>query len=86
MKKFYITCGDHQFMCGAVTPIQACLFMFYKYFSIGNHIKTMGTMFRVSERGYDKHDDDNNWETADIVSIALLNNEHKNKEEQECEQ
>ncbi len=92
MNKFYITCGDHQYMCSASTQLQACLFMFYRYFSLDNNAESIGGVFRVSERGYDEHDDDEHDDdvllsTGEIAQLALLNNEYKaDKEEQECEE
>lgn len=80
MNKYYVTCGDHEFMVLAVTPLQACLFMFYRHFKLEDYIETIGSIFRVSERGYESHDDDKCWETSVIVGLAVLNNERRDKE------
>lgn len=81
MNKYYVTCGQHDFLCHAANPLHACMEMFFKYFSQDEiYLETIGPIFRVSERGFEQHEDDRRWETEVIMRLAILSNEFEGAE------
>lgn len=74
MRKFYVSCGGLQRLVLAHTPPQACMKTFGWFVDEGKgHI---GLLMRVSERGFDVHEDDENYFTSQILALICYSNEY----------
>lgn len=65
MRKYYVSCGDIQAIVMASTGIQAAV----KSFRLPTPVRNLATSFRVSERGFDVHDDDELIDTATVIWV-----------------
>ena len=73
MRKYYVSSKQIQEIVLADTAPQACVFAFRR----GDNPIKCGPVMRVSERGFDKHDDDEVFETGSIIGLIIaLNGEN----------
>ena len=78
MRKFYITCGKVQRIVLGYTDVHACIKSFPWFVEQGKGF--IGTIFRVSERGFDKHDDDTIYDTGVLMQIVMLAHAEESEE------
>ena len=76
MNKYYITFGKHRKTLLAETPIRACVLMIRKVFNGESYVDLLPVIFRISERGFDKHDDGNDVyiTTHEVIEIMEKDN------------
>lgn len=78
MKKYYVTLGRLQALVMGYNTIQACILALRKMQEtsldvVDDDVDT-GTIFRVSERGFDVHNDDERYMLYDIIKIMNVTN------------
>lgn len=71
--KYYVTCGNNTMIRIASTPEQACILAFRQWFS--KDMSSIGSVFRVSQRGFDKHNDDKLFSSAVVIKLVRLSNQ-----------
>ena len=72
MRKFYVTFGNYQRVLHASNTIHACILV-YKSMAGGEFwVDNIHTSFRVSERGFDVHDDDEVYDANEIIKILMV--------------
>lgn len=74
MNKYYVTWGSREFIILAGNEVAACMGAMKKAFS--KYVDMVGPMFRVSQRGFDQHDDDFTIELGDVIKLQILSNEY----------
>ena len=87
--KCYITFGDQEKIYDAGNQYQACVMMFYSFFKCHEddgvnwyrYIDTMPVFFRVSQRGFNIHDEDEIVTSALIIKLLLLNNTYRDNQD-----
>jgi len=62
--KYYVTFGKHSHVIHAGNPWQACILMLQK-----KDFKKLSKYFRVSQKGFDKHEDDEIFTISHILRI-----------------
>ena len=78
--KYYITLDKYCGVFHASTPHQACMKAIKRKFANGTNCDMVGKNFRVSQRGFARHDDDEYISTETILKLLLLiNNEVKDE-------
>lgn len=79
MNKYYITWGTRTFIVLAGNEIAACI----KAMNIAyeKYVDVVGTMFRVSLRGHDEHDDDFMVSLNDVIQIQMMSNNYTGLED-----
>jgi hypothetical protein len=70
IKKYYVTCGELKCVTHAYGGPQAIFIAFDNIFKEG--IDKLSTIIRVSERGHDKHEDDELFLLADMFALWIL--------------
>lgn len=71
--KYYITMGKNQMICLASNPYQACMKVFKR--TIKN-VETLPKFFRISQVGFNKHDDDEIVPMEVIIKLMVLSNNY----------
>lgn len=82
MNKYYVSCGKRWALVMAGNPNHACILAFQRMFGKRHPVLLGGdeedyaisNTFRVSERGFEEHDDDIIVETDLIIKLQLLSN------------
>lgn len=69
MNKFYVTCGEIQALVLAHNPIHACIKTFQ---NLSNNPTIISTLVRVSQCGFNQHEDDDIFSTESIFRLLLL--------------
>jgi hypothetical protein len=69
--KFYVTFGEFQLVVVARTPVDACIATFKAFLKKDENggAIDLPLFFRLSGRGFDKHHDDKEVKTKQVVSI-----------------
>ena len=69
MAKYYVTCMDQSRVVSAKDPLEACVLV-----SEALNMTTCGVSWVVSERGFEKHEDDVMVPDHDIIAELLKRN------------
>lgn len=72
--KYYIKFGKTQTIIHHGNSIAACIFIFKRYFNTTPLPKTLPKYFRISQLGFDDHEDDEIYSTAGIIKTIQLSN------------
>lgn len=75
MNKYYVTWGEREFVVQSGNEVAACIGAMNLAFA--KYVDVVGTMFRVSQRGFDVHDDDYTISLGDVIKIQMLANEYE---------
>jgi len=70
--KYYVTVDSCCSVVNASNPYQACMKTMRQKFN--KYTEVIGSVFRVSQKGFDKHDDDEIIETELIIKLMILAN------------
>jgi hypothetical protein len=80
MGKYYISFGkDFKKVIMAGNPYHACITVFKDYFLNNSEDAptTISNCFRISQKGFDEHDDDELISTAMIIQLIAMSNKAK---------
>lgn len=83
MRKYYVNWGKHATILTAANPIHACILVFQRI--IGQQWVDefdLPTTFKVSERGFEDHNDDEKLDTLMVLKLLMLSN-HADADEDE---
>lgn len=95
MNKYYVRWGEETVLLMACNPIQAAVLAARKIVSKDRDdgvyrdsydetpVVTLSTMISVSERGFDAHDDDEDFFADEIVKLVYLSSDRMVKEQLE---
>jgi len=76
--KYYITLGETQYLVKDNNPYKACMQVLRLKFN--KYTDVLANRFRVSQRGFDWHPDDEYIDTSTIISLLLLSNVYEEEE------
>lgn len=71
IRKYYVTCGDLKVVTHAHSGPQAIFFAFDTMAKEG--VNNISTIIRVSQKGNEKHDDDELFVLGDMFYLWILN-------------
>jgi hypothetical protein len=79
--KYYITFGEYKKVYQTSNLYQACMEVFRYYFKDDKHIDSIPKYFRLSQKGFEVHDDDEVVSTKLIIKLIMFNTKYikKNK-------
>jgi len=81
MRKYYVNFGKHDAIMMAANPIHACILMLQRVISYEwlNGFN-MPITFKVSERGFQEHEEDEGFDTLDILRLLTLSSRYDEEE------
>ena len=80
--KYYVSIDDfgpaiNLGVIHAGSSYQACIIAMRRKFTLGRYNKGMGKYFRVSQRGFEIHEDDELIPSETIINLLLLSNSYE---------
>lgn len=75
--KYYVTFGTINCIIQTGNILAACVKAYKLYFNTKELPKSLPIFFRVSQRGFDKHDDDELISVAEIIKLITMSNKAK---------
>lgn len=73
--KYYISFGKTRTIIYHGNSVAACINVFRRYFNKDDPPRTLPTVFRVSQLGFDEHENDEYYSVGEIIKIIQLSNQ-----------